>query len=190
MNGVDIADHLRSNMRSDHRQRRGPARALSWSFLLQTALANSFILQLKSRPAWTPYSSQSRWQQALINDIFRVYGQEGSSRKRYRAGNSFIPIEQHILIGRSPSHCLACKGIQIGSRSKSQQHRQGQGPRNQGSQRPRSQSPLEQLDNDSLNSKAGPQSSKGTPTRWGCGTCNVALCKKPKCWDFYHRPIY
>lgn len=195
MNGVDIADHFRSNMHSDHRQRRGPAQALSWSFLLQTALANSFLLQLKGRPAWTPYSSQSHWQQALVNDIFRMYGQEGSSRHLYRPGNSFIPKEQHIFANRGvQSRCLACQGIQIGSRSQSQQHRQGQ--RNRGSQRPRNQGPLEQLDDDSLNSRAGPQSGHqrsqktGTSTMWGCLTCNVAICKKPKCWDFYHQPIY
>jgi hypothetical protein len=37
MNAVDITDHLQSNIRSDHRQRRGPGRTLTWSFLLVTA---------------------------------------------------------------------------------------------------------------------------------------------------------
>jgi hypothetical protein len=72
MNGVDRADQLRANQEAGHRERRGPARALSWSFLLQIAIANSFILQLKGNPRWEPYRSQSQWQQALVNDIFRI----------------------------------------------------------------------------------------------------------------------
>jgi hypothetical protein len=47
MNAVDIADHIKSIIRPRHRQRRGPARALTWDFLLLTALANSSILQLR-----------------------------------------------------------------------------------------------------------------------------------------------
>jgi hypothetical protein len=59
----------------------------------QTALANSFLLQLKGRPAWTPYRSQSRWQQAVVDDIFKTYKEKGSSRQRYHAGNIAIPID-------------------------------------------------------------------------------------------------
>jgi hypothetical protein len=184
MNAVDIADHLRSNMHSDHRQRRGPGRTLTWSFLLATALANSFLLQLKGRPAWTPYRSQSRWQQALVDDIFKTYREKGSSRQRYRAGNIAIPIDQHKAGNRGKrSACLACQGIQIGPRSQSSQH-------------PRKQGPLETLDANSINSRVGPQSGRrrqprrmATKREWGCLTCDVALCKDPKCWDFYHRQI-
>jgi hypothetical protein len=38
MNAVDISDQLRSHMHHDHRQLWGPARVLTWSFLLQRAL--------------------------------------------------------------------------------------------------------------------------------------------------------
>jgi hypothetical protein len=56
MNAVDIADHLRSNMRTEnHRQRRGPARALMWDFLTKTAVSNSVILQREGQPAWPRY---------------------------------------------------------------------------------------------------------------------------------------
>jgi hypothetical protein len=92
MNAVDIGDHLRSNLHSNHRQRRGPGRVLTWAFLLATALANSFLLQRKGQSAWPPYKSQSRWQQVLADDIFKAYGQKGSSRRRYRSGDTSTPI--------------------------------------------------------------------------------------------------
>jgi hypothetical protein len=47
MNHVDRGDQLRSYTSYEHRFRRGPWQALLWSFLLDVALANNFILQLK-----------------------------------------------------------------------------------------------------------------------------------------------
>jgi hypothetical protein len=181
MNAVDIADHLRSIIRPRHRQRRGPARALTWDFLLLTALANSFILQLRGQPSWPPYRSQSRWLRALAHGIFNSYGQSGSSRKRYMPGNILIPVEQHKRGYRgAKTRCSACQGLIIG-------------PRSQSSQRPRKQGPLQQLDANSINSRARQQQQKrrkATQTRWGCLTCNVALCRYGKCWYIYHRLIY
>ncbi|KAH7109340.1 hypothetical protein EDB81DRAFT_427118 [Dactylonectria macrodidyma] len=101
----------------------------------------------------------------------------GSSRQRYRAGNTTTPFEEHIFDNRKKqARCLACQGVQIG-------------PRSQSVQRPRKQGPLQQLDANSINSRARQRVPKkiGTSTMWGCLTCNVAICKKPKYWCFYHR---
>jgi hypothetical protein len=49
MNHVDRGDQIRSYTTYQHRFRRGPWQALLWSFLLEVALANSFILQKKTR---------------------------------------------------------------------------------------------------------------------------------------------
>ncbi|ENH72260.1 hypothetical protein FOC1_g10004497 [Fusarium oxysporum f. sp. cubense race 1] len=58
MNHVDRGDQIRSYTSYQHRFRRGPWQALLWSFLLDVALANSFILQKKTRqPHWKPYST-------------------------------------------------------------------------------------------------------------------------------------
>ncbi|EXK77468.1 hypothetical protein FOQG_17821 [Fusarium oxysporum f. sp. raphani 54005] len=108
MNGVDISDHCRSNT-TEHRQRRGPARALAWSFLLTTAVANSFLLQKLGQPAWRAYKAQSQWQQRHVNDIFNTYGKTGSSRQRYRAGDEATPAEQHKHVNRKKQgRCLGC----------------------------------------------------------------------------------
>jgi hypothetical protein len=48
MNHVDLGDQLRSYTTYEHRFRRGPGQALLWGFLLDIALANSFILQLRT----------------------------------------------------------------------------------------------------------------------------------------------
>jgi hypothetical protein len=37
----------------DHAVRRGAWQALTWSFLLDVALVNSFILQLHRQPNWS-----------------------------------------------------------------------------------------------------------------------------------------
>ncbi|KAJ0130256.1 putative 4-hydroxy-2-oxoglutarate aldolase [Fusarium oxysporum f. sp. albedinis] len=56
MNHVDREDQIRSYTTYEHRFRRGPWQALLWNFLLEVALANSFILQKKTRhPRWKHY---------------------------------------------------------------------------------------------------------------------------------------
>jgi hypothetical protein len=101
-----------SNNTTEHRQRRGPTRALAWSFLLTTAVANSFLLQKLGQPAWRAYKAQNQWQQRLVNDIFNTYVKTGSSRQRYRAGDEVTPAEQHKHVNRKKQgHCLGCQGI-------------------------------------------------------------------------------
>jgi hypothetical protein len=48
MNHVDRGDQLRSYTSYDHPLRRGAWQALIWTFLLDVALTNSYILQLHS----------------------------------------------------------------------------------------------------------------------------------------------
>lgn len=55
MNSVDIGDQLRAYAGFDHRVRRGGWQALAWTFLLDTSLINSYLLQLKGKPDWKPY---------------------------------------------------------------------------------------------------------------------------------------
>ncbi|EGU88210.1 hypothetical protein FOXB_01272 [Fusarium oxysporum f. sp. conglutinans Fo5176] len=58
MNHIDRGNQIRSYTSYQHCFRRGPWQALLWSFLLDIALANSFILQKKTRqPRWKPYST-------------------------------------------------------------------------------------------------------------------------------------
>ena len=69
MNHVDRGDQIRSYTAYQHRFRRGPWQALLWSFLLEVALANSFILQKKTRqPRWKPYSTLRDWKEANVDD--------------------------------------------------------------------------------------------------------------------------
>ncbi|KAF6518527.1 hypothetical protein HZS61_002605 [Fusarium oxysporum f. sp. conglutinans] len=77
MNHVDRGDQIRSYTTYEHRFRRGPWQALLWSFLLEVALANSFILQKKTRqPHWKPYITLRAWKEAIYNAIFNTYGTE------------------------------------------------------------------------------------------------------------------
>jgi hypothetical protein len=175
MGAVDIADQLRSYLNADsHSQRRGPARALTWTFLLAVALANSFLLQRLGQPLWPRYKDQSRFLEALVDEIFKEYRQTGATRQRYRAGDTSTPLSQHNHVNRhKQGYCLACQGTQIG-------------PRSQSMQKSRNRRALGQLDENALNRQPRPRK-RGTHTQWGCDVCNVAICKKPECWYFYHR---
>jgi hypothetical protein len=87
MNHVDRGDQLRSYTSYKHRFRRGPWQALLWSFLLDIALTNSFILQLKTTsPRWPPYKTLQKWKECIYNALFITYAHESSARKRYRMG--------------------------------------------------------------------------------------------------------
>ncbi|EGU86542.1 hypothetical protein FOXB_02940, partial [Fusarium oxysporum f. sp. conglutinans Fo5176] len=87
MNHVDRGDQIRSYTTYQHRFRRGPWQALLWSFLLEVALANSFILQKKTRqPRWKPYTTLRAWKEAIYNAIFNKYGTDSHTRKRSRTG--------------------------------------------------------------------------------------------------------
>ncbi|RKK80162.1 hypothetical protein BFJ68_g16379 [Fusarium oxysporum] len=87
MNHVDRGDQIRSYTTYEHQFRRGPWQALLWSFLLEVALANSFILQKKTRhPRWKPYSTLRAWKECICNAIFNTYAAEGGTRKRSRSG--------------------------------------------------------------------------------------------------------
>ncbi|SPJ92430.1 uncharacterized protein FTOL_13716 [Fusarium torulosum] len=83
MNHVDRGDQLRSYTSYEHRFRRGPWQVLLWSFLLDVALANSFILQLKTTsPRWPPYKTLQKWKECIYNALFIIYTHESSTRKR------------------------------------------------------------------------------------------------------------
>lgn len=163
MNSVDIGDQLRAYAGFDHRVRRGGWQALAWTFLLDTSLINSYLLQLKGKPNWKPYKDQVSWRRQLIDELIAAYSKTGTSRQRFRAGDEFTPILQHKHVNRGKiSACLACQGHKLGQ------------PRSQSQRRP-----LGALADDGLNRRP-------KKTRWGCETCNVALCNQRNCWDFYH----
>lgn len=61
MGAVDIGDQLRASEGLDHRICKGSWRAIAWTFLLEVALVNSYILQARGSPAWKPYQSQHNW---------------------------------------------------------------------------------------------------------------------------------
>ena len=161
MGAVDIGDQLRAPSHYDHHIRKGSCRCLAWSFLLDIAIVNSYIIQLRHPVKWDPYEPQGRWRQALVNSLIRRYGNMIRSRKRYRSGDTFTPISQHNLVRRGKwDPCLACKGIRF------DEVRQRRG--------------LREL-------QSGNSLRKRVRSLWGCDTCDVAICNSSDCWDFYHR---
>ena len=168
MNAVDIGDQLRQYNTYKHAICRGGWQAIAWTFLLDTTLINSYLLQARGRPEWPHYTTQTAWRQALIDALIKAYSATGGSRQRYRCGDEFTPIAQHHHVNRKKrSRCLACQGYKVGeARSQSQQK------------------PLQRLSDDALNRR-----NKSKQTSWGCDVCDVAICTPGGCWDFYHSTI-
>jgi hypothetical protein len=179
MNAVDISDQYRAQTTSDHRERRGAARALAWSFHLSVAVANSFLLQKLGDPSWPKVTTQAEWLQRIVDDICVQYGQTGTSRQRYRAGDEITPFPLHKRVKRTNSNCQACLGVQIGYRTRGQALRRRK--------RARAAAPLNEASDDALNRQV--RKTSRVQTRWGCEQCNVAICNNDKCWYFYHRQI-
>ena len=115
MNGVDQGDQIRSYTGYRHSLRRGAWQALAWTFLLDIAIINSYIIQQKGQPKWKPFTVQRKWREAVLEDLIKAYHPTSQSRKRLRTGDEFTPIPQHKRIRRGKnSPCLACKGIRLG----------------------------------------------------------------------------
>jgi hypothetical protein len=120
MNHVDRGDQLRSYTSYDHPLRRGPWQALTWTFLLDVALTNSYILQLHGpQPNWERYTSQEDWRKCISNALFNTYHSESQARKRYRSGaeediEDTQTRQKHIdrninhVYRGCKSECLAC----------------------------------------------------------------------------------
>ncbi|KAK7589630.1 hypothetical protein V3481_008609 [Fusarium oxysporum f. sp. vasinfectum] len=182
MNHVDRGDQLRSYTMYDHRFRRGSWQALLWSFLLDVALANSFILQLKTTcPRWKPYKTLEKWKECIYNALFNTYAQESRARKRGRSGKEedSEDLETHQKhIQRDTNHvyrgifsdCLACKGFKQGQ-ARPFKKRKAQG------------SYLQPITG---NAQSKHQGGTGHQTWYGCRICEVAICNDPNCWYFYH----
>lgn len=178
MNHVDRGDQLRAYLGYDHPLRRGAWQALTWTFLFEVILVNTYLLQLHGQPDWAKYIDQQEWRECIFNALFNFYSEESDSRKHYRTGVELDTQDRqkcsehsdrginHVNRGVK-SDCLACQGFQ-----------QGQ-PRSRGQKR----SPLVEVTGNTRKKRGG-------QTWYGCKLCNVAICNNQNCWDFYHRPIY
>ena len=167
MGAVDIGDQLKASSSQDHRACYGNWHAVAWSFLLETVLVNSFLIQKKATN-WTSYKSQVAWRQHLVDALIKQYSRYGASRKRYRSGDKVTPVAQHNRVRQKhPSACLACKGVTY--------------------RQVRSQSGQKGQNRPALAPMSGNQRRPKVPkTRYRCQECNVAICNSDKCWYFYH----
>ncbi|KAI8680763.1 hypothetical protein NCS56_00482300 [Fusarium sp. Ph1] len=108
MNHVDRGDQLTSYYAYDHPLRRGPWQALCWTFLLDVALVNSYVIQLRGpEPSWKRFTTQKEWRECIYNELFNTYAQKSQSRQRYRAGDESdlqSPNLQRVHINREVNH--------------------------------------------------------------------------------------
>ncbi|RKK31123.1 hypothetical protein BFJ66_g15994 [Fusarium oxysporum f. sp. cepae] len=125
MNHVDRGDQLRASLGYNHRIRRGPWQALAWTFLLEIALVNSYLLQLHGNPSWKRYKSQTAWRSCIVDALIAAFSPDYKGRKLYRSGHDNLSHPGHQLIyrGRTKnSRCHARPGHRCGvARSQAQE---------------------------------------------------------------------
>ncbi|EXM18013.1 hypothetical protein FOTG_13865 [Fusarium oxysporum f. sp. vasinfectum 25433] len=76
MNHVDRGDQMRAYQGYDHPIRRGAWQALTWTFLLDVVLVNSYLLQRHGQPNWSRYTSQKEWRRRIYNELFKGFHRE------------------------------------------------------------------------------------------------------------------
>ena len=187
MGAVDVGDQLQATDSLQHRVCRGRWQATAWTFLLDTMLVNSYLLQLHEWPCDGPEPraslSQRDWRHRLIKEISDEYSETGSSRQRYRSGDTSVPVDAHKAVHRGKnSPCLACQGLRYDEARLQTPDSSGRGQRQRQRQRQQQrQQPLGEVSGNSL--KRLPRKL----SRWGCDVCDVSICHTDKCWYFYHR---
>lgn len=169
MNAVDRGDQLRSYHGYDHSFRRGPWQALAWSFLIDIALINTYIIQKQEgRCNWKPFIAQDKWREYLATELCAKYRADGATRKRFKAGDEFTPFKQHKHVKSAKyAPCRACKGDRVGNTL------------TRSSRRPFGEA----------RTNVQPPRKRPRQTNYRCVTCDVAICTEPDCWYLYHGPI-
>jgi hypothetical protein len=179
MGAVDIGDQLQATDSLQHRVYRGHWQALAWTFLLDTMLVNSYLLQAHE---WSLEGSEPRrsltqqdWRHRLVKEICDHYGQGGISRQRYRSGDTSVLVNAHEHVSRGKnSPCVACQGHRY-------DEPRTRPPKATGRGKQRLLQPLGEV------SGNRPKQAARTRSRWGCRQCDVSICQSAKCWYFYHR---
>jgi hypothetical protein len=97
MNHVDRGDQLRSYYKYDYALCRGPWQALAWTFLLDMALVNSYVVQLHGQPKWKRYTNHRKWRECIYNELFNAYGYNSQARQLYRAGDEHDLVMQFLV---------------------------------------------------------------------------------------------
>ena len=169
MNHVDRGDQLRASLGYNHRIRRGPWQALAWTFLLEIALVNSYLLQLHGNPSWKRYKSQAAWRSCIVDALIAAFSPGYKGRKLYRSGHDNLSHPDHQLIyrGRTKnSRCHACLGHRCGV------------ARSQAADRALA----------SINGNRGKK--KASQSRYGCELCDVPLCNSSDLLCLEERKVY
>lgn len=179
MGSVDVGDQLQATESLHHRVCKGRWQALAWTFLLDTVLVNSYLLQFhvwgQEGSGCSPSLTQRDWRHRLINEICEAYSQTGTSRRSYRSGDTSVPVDAHERVRRGKnSPCVACQGHRYDEPRLKAPSSSGRGQRRQ-------QQHLREVSGNSR-----PRAPR-TRSRWGCRQCDVSLCQSDKCWYFYHK---
>jgi hypothetical protein len=114
MNGTDRGDQLRAHRGYDHRIRGDRWQALAWSFLLDTILINTYILQLRGESCWATHKTQTAWRDIITEGLLERYASTSTLRRRFRCGNEFLPMSQHNHVKTDNyGKCKGCQGFKV-----------------------------------------------------------------------------
>lgn len=167
MNGVDRGDQLRLHLGYKHSVHHDSGQAIAWTFIFDTVLVNTYILQQKKEYNWKSYKEQTSWREAIAVGLIKQFNSDGATRRRFSTGDEFTPFaEHHHVKSTKYSSCVGCQRRQVGVIPTRNSARAPPGEVYQSSSKTRARQ-----------------------TNYRCDKCNVALCTHQDCWYFYHLPI-
>ena len=169
MNGVDVADQLRSyyTTQRTHFKTWKPL----WHFLLDTTVTNAYKIAhcTPERPNSEPWEhlSQRKFRTRLASQLFAHSKRFGTPFQPREALSKHVhPAREsdhgHLIRMNNRKYCMACS---INKRS--------------GGSRP-TRVPLAELSTHSL--RARKRRERPPYTYYGCGLCNIYLCSRMGCW--------
>jgi hypothetical protein len=173
--GVNRGNQLRSYNVWSHAVRRGRHYVLFLEFLLDTVLVNTYLIacqRAREHKPWAARLCQRKWRSDLFASLVAKYGPDaGGCRRGFngttRPGAARTALADHHLFRRGKnSPCLAC-----------------QGKRMLGSTGPSRQRALGEI---SRNTTRRSHETRYKCSRWGCRTCDSALCNNDSCWYLWH----
>lgn len=169
MGAVDEHDNMASRNAGLRPIRRGGHQALE-HWLLRVTLVNTYLVCLVGGEEGVKrninFRSQKDFREQLAEALF-YRGQKGPITPKRRVSkisidSESLPPKEHVLeLRERRQQCVCCAGMRIGDR-------------------PPKRVALGQISSNSQRQK------RRTDTNQYCIQCDIAICKKYRCWDLFH----
>ena len=174
INGVDVADQLRSYYSTKRTHIKGWKSI--WSWLLDVSIINAYRLsRTQPDPPIYRHARQFEFRQQLIVQILQI-----SERIVAKQSTTLPPIgelarpgDAHEHINRGRGNLGLCKACEAAGRS---------------AQESTKRKPLEELSNNTVRNRQ--RRKRASRTAWACSKCDIPICGSGPCWEEHMEVVH